>query len=333
MRKAVLLSLFLLISVTLFLPLVAQDKSVGPNPTTQSVNEEMLFRQDSRIGGRVSIPDANAQILIQPQGRDWRELHEVWLPWIGGIVIALMVLGILAFYLLVGPTRSLERPTGTKIVRFKPVERFTHWLVAVSFIILALSGLNYIFGKRVIEPLVDPLVFGQISQWAKYAHNFFAWPFVIGVALMFVFWVRDNMFRRTDWSWFRAGGGLVRHQSEIHAGRFNGGQKLMFWSVVIGSLLMFASGLVLLFPLRWVDVNGMQLTGIIHGFIGVLFIAGILAHIYIGTIGMQGAFEAMGSGTVDLGWARQHHDQWAEEVAGPRRDARPSAPTRERDLL
>jgi formate dehydrogenase subunit gamma len=241
-----------------------------------------------------------------------------------------MVLGILAFYLLVGPTRSLERPTGRRIIRFKPIERFTHWLTATSFIVLALSGLNYVFGKRVIEPLIDPLLFGQISQWMKYAHNFFAWPFVFGVLLMFIFWVRDNMFRRTDWSWFRAGGGLIGNR-EVHAGRFNAGQKMMFWSVVIGSLLMFASGLVLLFPLRWVDVNGMQLTGIIHAIIGVIFIAGILAHIYIGTIGMQGAFEAMGSGTVDVGWARQHHDQWAEEVAGPRRD-RPLAPG-ERDLL
>lgn len=329
MRKAVWLSLFLLFSLTLFMPLIAQNKSVGPNPTAQSVNEEALFKQESKIGGRITIPDANAQFLIQPQGRDWREFHEVWLPWIGGIVIALMVLGILAFYLLVGPTRSLERPTGRSIIRFKPIERFTHWLVATSFIILALSGLNYIFGKRVIEPLMDPLMFGRITQWVKYAHNFFAWPFVFGVLLMFIFWARDNIFSRTDWSWFRAGGGLIGHR-QVHTGRFNAGQKMMFWSVIIGSLLMFVSGLVLLFPLRWVDVNGMQLTGIIHGIIGILFIAGILAHIYIGTIGMQGAFEAMGSGTVDVGWARQHHDQWAEEMIGPR-DLR-TRPLRERDI-
>ena len=330
MRKALLVSLFLLFSATMFMPLIAQNKSVGPNPTAQSVNEEALFKQESKIGGRITIPDANAQFLIQPQGREWRAFHEGWLPWIAGILLTLMVLGILAFYLLVGPTRSLERPTGRRIIRFKPIERFTHWLTATSFIILALSGLNYVFGKRVIEPLISPFLFGEISQWAKYAHAFFAWPFVFGVLLMFIFWARDNVFRNTDWSWFRAGGGLIGH-CEVHAGRFNAGQKLMFWSVIIGSLLMFASGLVLLFPLRWVDVNGMQLTGIIHAIIGVIFIAGILAHIYIGTIGMQGAFEAMGSGSVDVGWARQHHDQWAEEVAGPRRD--PRMPPNERPLL
>jgi formate dehydrogenase subunit gamma len=175
-------------------------------------------------------------------------------------------------------------------------------------------------------PLIGPAAFGDFSQYAKYSHNFFAWPFTLGVLLMVVFWVRDNLPARGDWEWIKSGGGIIgdRH---VHARRFNAGQKLMFWSVVIGGTVMFASGLILLFPLKWVDVNGMQLTNVVHGLIGSLFVAGILAHIYIGTIGMEGAFEAMGEGTVDLGWARQHHDLWAEEVVGTaRREDLPPPP-------
>jgi formate dehydrogenase subunit gamma len=311
--------LALLLLVNVAAPAFAQGTNPtgdsAPNPTAQSVNEEALFKQDSRIGGRITIPDDRAQFLIQPQGRDWRQFHEVYLPWIAGAAIILMLIALILFYMLVGPTRADYQPTGRRIVRFRGAERFTHWITAVSFIILGLTGLNYFFGKRLIMPLIGAQAFGDFSQYAKYAHNFFAWPFTLGVLLMVVYWVRDNLPRRGDWAWLKAGGGIIGNR-HVHAGRFNAGQKLMFWSVVIGGLLMFGSGLVLLFPLQWVDVNGMQVTNVVHGLIGSLFVAGILAHIYIGTIGMQGAFDAMGSGTVDLGWARQHHDLWADEVAG-----------------
>jgi formate dehydrogenase subunit gamma len=327
----------LLLFVALAPPTFAQGtnptRDSAPNPTAQSVNEEALFKQESKIGGRITIPDERERFLIQPQGREWRQFHEVWLPWIAGAAIILMLIALIGFYMLVGPTRSNYQPTGQRIVRFRGVERITHWMTAVSFIILGLTGLNYFFGKRLIMPLIGPAAFGDFTQYAKYSHNFFAWPFTLGVLLMVVFWVRDNLPRRGDWAWIKSGGGIVgdRH---VHAGRFNAGQKLMFWSVVIGGTLMFASGLILLFPLKWVDVNGMQLTNVVHGLIGSLFVAGILAHIYIGTIGMEGAFEAMGEGTVDLGWARQHHDLWAEEVVGTaRREDLPPPPAAVRQRI
>ena len=292
-------------------PSVAQERT-APSPA-ESVNEETLFKQENKIQGRITIPDTRLQTLIQPQGRDWRAFHERLLPWIGGILIVAMTLGLLLFFVIVGPTRVVERATGRKIIRYKAVERFSHWMVASSFIILGLSGLNYIYGKRLLEPLMGADAFGALSQWLKYAHNFFAWPFTFGILMLFLFWARDNVPNHIDWQWLRQGGGLVGN-THVHAGRFNAGQKLMFWSVIIGSLLMFGSGLTLLFPLRWLDVNGMQLSNVVHGFIGIVFVTGILAHIYIGTIGMEGAFEAMGSGTVDVCWARQHHDLWAQEV-------------------
>jgi formate dehydrogenase subunit gamma len=330
--------LALLLLVGLAPPAFAQggnpNPDGAPNPTAETVNEDTLFKQESKIGGRISIPDDRAQYLIQPQGREWRQFHETYLPWIAGAAIILMLIALIIFYMLVGPTRANYQPTGRRIVRFRGIERFTHWMTAVSFILLGLTGLNYFFGKRLIMPLIGPGAFGDFSQYAKYTHNFFAWPFTLGVLLMVVFWVRDNIPRRSDWAWIKAGGGLVGGTQHVHAGRFNAGQKMMFWAVVIGGVIMFASGLVLLFPLRWVDVNGMQLTNVVHGLIGSVFVAGILAHIYIGTVGMQGAFEAMGSGTVDLGWAQQHHDLWAEEVAGSaHRDDPPPPPAGARQRI
>ncbi len=318
---------FRLLALLLFFvgaPAFAQQPASGPNPTAQSATEDQLFKQERTIGGRITIPDERAQVLIQPQGRYWRQFHEVYLPWIAGASILLMLIVLVLFYMIAGPTRAAAS-TGRRIIRFGFVERFTHWMVATSFIILGLTGLNYFFGKRLIMPWLGASAFGAFSEWAKYAHNFFAWPFTLGVLAMVVLWSRDNMPRRLDWAWLKAGGGLTG-RTHVHAGRFNAGQKIMFWGVVLGGLAMFLSGLMLLLPLVFVGVNAMQVTNIAHGTIGALFITAILAHIYIGTIGMEGAFDAMGDGSVDLAWARQHHDLWADEVAGSATREEPPPP-------
>jgi formate dehydrogenase subunit gamma len=285
----------------------------GQNPTTRAVNEEQLLREMGRLDGRVSIPDAKSATLEQPQGREWRAFREGWLPWIGGIAVIGMLLVLLAFYFTKGRIRlDHSEESGTKILRFNAFERFTHWLTATTFIVLALSGLNYIFGKRILMPLIGPEAFSTLSQWGKYAHNYLAWPFMLGIVFMMVVWVRDNIPNRVDWRWLKAGGGFLG-DAHPSAGRFNAGQKVVFWIVMIGGIAMSITGIVLMFPISSVDVNGIQLNQAIHAVIGVLFIAAILAHIYIGSLGMEGAYDAMSSGEVDLAWARRHHDLWVEE--------------------
>jgi len=288
--------------------------ATGRNPTADAVNEEALFKQGGKIQGVVTIPDTKASVLEQPQGREWRGFHEGAMPWIAGIAILGMLLALATFFFVRGRIR-LEggQWTGVKILRFNTFERFAHWLTASCFIVLALSGLNYIFGKRLLQPLIGPEAFTTLSQWGKYAHNFLAWPFMLGILLMLALWIADNIPNRIDVAWLKAGGGLFRRGVHPHAERFNAGQKMVFWVVILGGLAMSASGIMLLFPFSGADINGMQWLQIVHAVIAALFIAAILAHIYIGSLGMEGAFEAMGTGEVDLGWARAHHDLWVEE--------------------
>ncbi len=284
-----------------------------------SVNEDMLFKQSPRIVGRITIPDEKAAYLEQPQGRTWRQFHERWTPWIAGVAILGMLLGLLIFYLVRGRIAleaSEQTRTRATIMRFNALERFTHWMVAISFLTLALTGLNYIFGKRVLMPLMGAQAFGDLSQWSKYLHDSVAWPFAIGIVTMFFLWVRDNVPRRVDWAWIKAGGGLLRGSTYPSAGRFNAGQKLMFWGVIVAGLAMVVTGLQLLFPFYLTNIAGMQVSLALHSLLGAVFFAAILAHIYIGTIGMEGAFWAMGTGEVDLTWARHHHDLWVEEQLG-----------------
>ncbi len=294
-------------------PAFAQGNPSGKNPTADSVNEEALFKNNSKLVGRISIPDSKAATLEQPQGREWRGFHEGWMPWIGAIAILGMVVLLAVFYFTKGRIMlEHNEHSGRKILRFNTFERFTHWMTATCFIILGLTGLNYVFGKRLLMPLIGPDAFSTISQWSKYAHNVLAWPFIVGILFMLAVWLSDNIPNRIDWAWLKAGGGFFNN-THPSAGRFNAGQKLIFWIVVLGGLAMAASGIMLVFPFAALDINGMQTVQAIHGIIAVLFIAVMLAHIYIGSLGMEGAYDAMGSGEVDLAWARTHHDLWVEE--------------------
>ncbi len=301
----------------------------GTNPTAMSVKEEQLLRELNKLQGRISIPDGKAALLEQPQGREYRGFREGVLPWIAGVAILGMLLALAAFYFTKG--RIMLEPgeeSGRKILRFNAVERFTHWLTATCFIVLAITGVNYIFGKRLLMPLIGPDAFAAWSQWAKYAHNFLAWPFMLGVLIMLVVWVKDNLPDRYDWDWLKSAGGFFSNTHPDSA-RFNAGQKLIFWSVVLGGMALSATGIVMLFPFSFADLNGMQWAQYIHAVIGVILIAIMIAHIYIGSIGMEGAYDAMGSGEVDLAWARRHHRAWVEEqqaktASGPQATARPA---------
>ncbi len=312
----VLLLSFLLALGASALPAAAQQQESGVNPRAASVHERQLLEELNKLRGRVTIPNPQAATLEQPQGRSYQFFHERILPWIAAIIILGIILVLAAFYLWRGRIRvPRDEGAGRTIERFNGFERFTHWLTAVSFVVLALTGLNYFLGKRLLMPLLGPDAFAAWSGWAKYAHNFTAWAFMLGVLLMIVFWIRGNLPDRYDAVWLRQGGGFFSN-AEPPAGRFNAGQKLVFWSVVLFGIVLAVTGILLLFPFRFLDINGMQLVQYIHAIIAVIFIAIILGHIYIGTLGIEGAYEAMWTGRVSMAWARHHHRIWLEKQEG-----------------
>jgi formate dehydrogenase subunit gamma len=229
------------------------------------------------------------------------------------------MLGLLVvFYLWRGMVRIESGRSGRTIVRFNAAERFVHWMTATSFVILALSGLNITFGRPLLLPLMSPAAFTAWSEWAKYAHNYLSFPFTLGVILIFLMWIAGNIPNRIDLEWLKRGGGMVGHDHPP-AYRFNAGQKLIYWVVVLGGGAIAVSGYVLIFPFYGTTIETMQNAEIIHSVVAMLFIAAMLGHIYIGTIGMEGAFEAMGRGTVDINWAREHHSLWLDEEGARRR--------------
>jgi formate dehydrogenase subunit gamma len=287
----------------------------SPNPDASHVSEQQLLKLLPRAEGRIDIPDAKAAVLIQPMGRTWDYFHEVLLHWGAAIVIIGTLVLLALAYLVMGRLKIEGGRSGLKIVRFKAIERFSHWLTAVSFVVLGLTGLNITFGKLIVLPIIGSQAFSDVSQIAKYIHNFVSFAFVVGLFLIAVIFLKDNLPAKVDIEWVRKGGGFIKSK-HAPAGRFNLGEKAVYWLSLGLGVAVSASGYLLLFPFSVTNIFGMQIAQVVHAVTAVLFVALILAHIYIGTLGMEGAFEAMGSGEVDLNWAKEHHDQWlAQKLA------------------
>jgi formate dehydrogenase subunit gamma len=297
------------------MPVAAQQPS-SVNPTAEAVKEQQLLQQLKTIEGRGSIPDVKSYVLEHPAGREWREYRTVTLQWIGGIAI----LGILAlltiYYLWHGTMRIESGRSGRKILRFNVFERFVHWLTAVTFVILGITGLNITFGRSLILPWMGASAFSEWSEWAKFSHNYLSFAFTAGLVLMFLIWVVRNIPTNADVEWFKTGGGMFGGK-EPPAHKFNGGEKLIFWISMFGGGAVAVSGYVLLFPFYGTGIASMQLAEIMHSVVAVLFVAAMFVHVYMGTIGVEGAFEAMADGNVDVNWAKERHRLWYDEEMQP----------------
>jgi formate dehydrogenase subunit gamma len=298
--------------------LAAQQPS-SVNPTASSVKEKQLLealKPGDTVSGRISIPDAAERNLIQPGGKEFLATQRT-VSSVGGLGL-LGVLALLAvFYMVRGRIRISGGASGQTIVRFGSMSRFAHWLSATSFIALGLTGLNLVFGRSLLLPVIGADAFAGLTQLGKFVHNYVSFAFAFGIILMFVMWVKDNLPSGRDITWFAQGGGLIGSKHPA-ADRFNGGQKLVFWSTVIGGAALSVSGYVMMFRPLDVGVGGFQYATIVHGLTGLIMMAIIFAHIYIGSVGMEGAFDAMGKGEVDLNWAKEHHSVWVDKVAHDR---------------
>ncbi len=285
--------------------------------------------------GNVSIPDKKAGVLIQSEGESWRALRNGPLSTYGIWVMLGMVILLALFFALRGRIKIEHGPSGQLIERFNMIERVGHWLTAVSFIILALTGLNILYGRYFLPQVIGKDAFATITLAGKWAHNWVAFAFMAGLVIIFILWVVHNIPNRHDLIWLAKGGGLFTKGSHPPSRKFNAGQKLIFWITILGGASLSLSGWVLLDPFQYAmfaktfqflnvfgfslpteltPIQEQQLAQLWHSAISLFMIAVILAHIYIGSIGMEGAFAAMGSGKVDLNWAKEHHNLWVEEV-------------------
>ncbi len=308
-------------------PASAQTQGQVPGNVLGSASDAELWRAVREgAAGTVSIPDTKAATLVQSEGDNWRAWRNGPIFWVGGIAFWTMFLVIFGFYQLRGKVRISHGRSGRSVQRFTALERFAHWLTAGSFIVLAITGVNLLYGRYVVRLFQDLFgiegalpgggseTYAMITQLGKYAHNYVAFAFMAGLVLIFVLWVRYNFWDRYDWGWIKKGGGLFFETEHPLAAKFNFGQKTVFWMVIGGGLVLSITGLNLLFPFQFAGVEQMQWMQAIHGTASQVMCMLMLAHIYIGSIGMEDALNSMVSGDVDENWAKEHHGAWYDEV-------------------
>jgi formate dehydrogenase subunit gamma len=317
-------------------PSAAQTGGAVPGNFSGNIGDAEIWRTIRKgVAGRSNLQDPKAGVLVQSEGDNWRAFKNGPLLNFGGWLLAGVLIVLALFRHKRGQVKIDAGPSGKTMERFNAIERATHWLTATSFIVLALSGLNVLYGKYFLMPIIGQESFALLTSYGKMAHNYIGFPFMVGIALMFVMWVRFNIFDSTDIKWAAQGGGLFSKGRHPPANRFNFGQKCIFWIVILGGLTLSLSGLALLFPFEitpWsktfsiFNVLGFgfptnltalqetQLSVLWHSAVSLAMIAVIIAHIYIGSpLGMEGALQAVTSGQVDTNWVKEHHSLWAKE--------------------
>jgi formate dehydrogenase subunit gamma len=303
-----------------------------------------------------SVQGELGTVVIQDGGMRWLELRAGPLPRYGGFALLGMTALILLFYLLRGKILIEGEKTGQTVLRFRLLERIAHWSMAIPFLLLALTGLTSLFGRVAIIPLIGKEAFSVIAIGSKFVHNYIAWVFIAGLILSFVLWAWKNLPDRYDIPWLLKGGGLFTKGVHPSSGKFNAGEKLIFWAVIGFGSLISLTGIALLFPyqlqmftplfevlnnmgisqlLGLGELNTslspqeeMQYTQLWHAVTAFVLMTIIIAHIYLGSVGMEGALDSMTSGEVDVQWAREHHDKWYEEITSePAPEQQEKAPT------
>jgi formate dehydrogenase subunit gamma len=253
-------------------------------------------------------------VLIQSNGQTWRAIRP-YLASAGGLLLALSAGVLVAFYRWRGPIELEGRTTGRLIERFDILDRLLHWTVGICFVALGISGLVLTFGKFLLLPLLGHTLFAWLAMLAKNIHNFVGPVFVLSLPLFIVRYLHDNLPRLHDIDWMLKFGGMLSRQ-HVPSGRFNAGEKTLFWGLVCFLCMVLAvTGLVLDFPNFGQGREAMQVANVIHLGAGLLAVAAALFHVYLGTIGVAGAYRAMRYGYVDETWAREHHEIWYREVA------------------
>jgi len=312
---------FFAFAFVLVLPLggtsVAQQAGETQQQRAQSQpgNNAPVWR-DVRSGREeyTSVKGRETGVLVQTYGETWRQLRNAWVTPIGGWLFAFVASVIGVFYWWRGAVKLHSSPMGRLIERFTPIERYAHWVMGISFAVLGVTGLIMWVGKYVLLPVIGYTLFAWLTQLSKNLHNFVGPLFVLSLLVFIVMYAKDNLPRGYDFKWFASAGGMFGGK-HVASGRFNAGEKVWFWvGAVVLSLVVSATGLILNFP-NFDQVRAVMIeANIVHLVSAAAVMTLSLGHIYMGSIGVDGAYESMRYGYVDEAWAKEHHEHWYNDV-------------------
>lgn len=294
----------------------AQEATKQDTGQWQGDNPRANYWRDVREGKDGDISNENLNgVLIQSAGENWRQLRNGPIITIGALGMLLILVAVGYFHYRKGQSKLKNGRSGKTVERWTYFERVVHWSTATLFILQALTGLSLLYGRIVLIPVLGKDGFAAYADLAKILHNYLGFLFVISVATMVAMWLKNNIFKDIDWQWLKSGGGLFG-SAHPSSEKVNGGEKLWFWLIASAGIIVCITGLIMDFPIFGFGRYTMQLSNVIHSILALIWISAAIGHIYIGTLGTEGALEGMTHGHVDEEWAKQHHDLWYKQLSG-----------------
>jgi formate dehydrogenase subunit gamma len=311
------MGLLLMLLLSAALPLQAADSAKVqvnpiqvPNPATDLWRE---VRQRNAVSqGNTQVRGTDTEQLILASGEEFRDYRLDYLIPYASYAIAGVLILLLAVYIVKGRIKIEGGESGQRIKRYSDYERVLHWNMAILFIFLAITGLILLLGRSVILPLFGHEAFSVIASLCKEGHNLFGPLFLVAIVLFFLSFAVRNIPKAVDFIWVLKGGGIIGGHAS--AGYFNAGEKIWFWLLMAGGLMLCTTGIMLIFPNFEQGRDLMQIALVLHGIGALILIVVSFGHMYIGSIGMEGSLDAMTSGHVDANWVKHHHDLWYDEV-------------------
>ncbi len=285
------------------------------NEVNQGVLVQDLLKEIQRSRqvpqGISQVNQVDSGVLINAKGRRWAAFRMTTLANYSGIALAVIFVIIITFYVVRGKVPIDGGLSGNMVKRFTDYERITHWTLAIVFLFLAITGLILLLGRPVLLPIFGKEFFGLLASASKEGHNLFGPLFLVSLIMMFISFARRNIYEKGDLTWLLKGGGLIG-KGHVSGGFFNMGEKTWYWMVILIGLVISITGLILVSPNFGQSRLIMELMHMLHAVSAMILIVVSIGHMYLGSIGSEGALEGMKTGYVDINWADAHHDRWGK---------------------
>ena len=295
----------------------AADRSSPAPGMVSTVPGADLWREVRQRDGMISdgisqVKGVDTGVLINVQGDKWARFRINNPVKHAPTVIIVVILVLLLFYVIRGKVNIEGGLSGRMVLRFTDFERVLHWILAIVFLFLAITGLILLVGRPLLIPLFGKPVFSLLASASKEGHNLFGPIFLVSLLMMLYSFARRNIYEKGDLTWLLKGGGFIG-KGHVSGGFFNMGEKSWYWLVILVGLAISISGLILVSPSFGQGRVIMEISHVIHVLGAIILMAVSIGHMYMGSIGTEGSSEAMKSGYVDINWVEAHHDRWAKE--------------------
>lgn len=295
---------------------VTKEKAVGIDGVSSEDPGSDLWRavrqRNLPLEGTTQVKGVDSNQLINVEGDRWARFRMNELVNAGVISLGVIAFVLLAFYMIRGKVGIEGGLSGRMVHRFTDYERIAHWVMAVVFLFLAITGLILLMGRPFLMPILGKEAFSLFASASKEGHNLFGPIFTVSLLMMFFSFARRNIYEKGDLTWLLRGGGLIG-KSHVTGGFFNMGEKTWYWMVILVGLVISVTGLILVSPNFGQGRIIMELSHVIHVGSAIILMAVSLGHMYLGSVGSEGALEGMKTGYVDISWAEDHHDRWGKE--------------------